>query len=416
MTAYEMQSVPATLNKLKMLFWRLDLSKRSFVNLNEGTVGVLGLENYRFFKDRAYRDKLLFPDDRTLVDRAMTNFKERIPVRTVFRVQCDNTIYWFKLTGWPTSDYRFYEGAVEEITEHIAWLKNIFNQQDQRLLEVAEEEYPTALFKEQGKTLLDANVLFQKKLGIDLSSGKKYRLDDLVLGDIKLPQILENLLFDRRLTLELLLSAVNDTKHKAFCQLEYFSHKGEGYIRLAVIDWVDQKNLVTPRIVKTVEKNEVVQICTDLAQCTSVDAMLARIYQAKDVFPGMDVVMFSDIYARKNKVFVYSIGEMSNPLKPASQFPYAGTIAENIEKENLEYLIVDDTQSSIKAIDWMLFVPKGLYSYVAKAIYVRGAMRTVLILCSQKKNIFSEVQIPDLTAITNAFHQQLKQIRKLSKP
>jgi hypothetical protein len=182
MTAYEMQSVSATLNKLKMLFWRLDLSKRTFVNLNKGMVGVLGLENYRFFKDRAYRDKLLFPDDRILVDRAMTNFKERIPVRAVFRVQCDNTIYWFKLTGWPTSDYRYYEGAVEEITEHIAWLKNIFNQQDQRLLEVAEEDYPVALFKEQGKTLLDANTLFQENLGIDLSSGKKYRLDDLVMG------------------------------------------------------------------------------------------------------------------------------------------------------------------------------------------------------------------------------------------
>ncbi len=87
----------------------------------------------------------------------------------------------------------------------------------------------------------------------------------------------------------------------------------------------------------------------------------------------------------ENKVLVYSVGELNEPLDPGTQFPYTGTIAENIEKENLDYLIVDDTHSSIKAIDWVLFVPKGLYSYVAKALYVRGAMRTVLILCSRKK-------------------------------
>lgn len=45
----EMQSVPASLDKMKMLFWRLDLTKRSFVNLNDYPCGVLGLENYRFF-------------------------------------------------------------------------------------------------------------------------------------------------------------------------------------------------------------------------------------------------------------------------------------------------------------------------------------------------------------------------------
>lgn len=415
MTAYEMQSVPATLNKMKMLFWRLDLSKRSFVNLNDCTVGVLGLENYRFFKDREYREKLLFPDDRLLMDRAMSSFKERVPVRFVFRVQCDNTIYWFKLTGWPTNDYRYYEGAVEEITEHIVWLKNIFDQQSQRLLHVAEENYPVALFSAQGQELLDASNLFQRLLKINLSSESKYCLDSLVEGELKLPQIVENLLLDRRLVLELYLTAGNNIRVKAICQFVYFVHDGEGYIRLAVIDQIDQSDSPVPKIEKPVINQQVSQLCANLAQCGSIEEMLDRIYQEQNLFPNMDVVMFSDIYARKNKVFVYSKGDMQDPLQPGSQYPYTGTIAENIEKENLEYLIVDDTQSSIKAIDWMLFVPKGLYSYVAKALYVRGAMRTVLILCSKKKNAFSEDQMNDVTSIAKAFHQRLKQLRKGAK-
>lgn len=415
MISLEMQSVAATLDKTKMLFWRLDLSKRSFTNLNTNDVGILGLENYRFFKDREYRTEMLFPDDRTSMEHAVANFKDRLPVRMIFRVQDNNALYWYKLTGWPTSDFRYYEGSVEEISAHITWLKDIFDQQDRRLLEVANAAYPVAIFSTHDNQLLNTNDHFQKILEIDISSGKKYRLDDLVKGDIKLPQILENLFFDRRLTLELLLGCETETVAKAMCQLEYFSHEGAGYIRLAVIDPGGQKPFVIKKAEQPLETKGLQQICADLAQCLSVEAMLERIYQEKELFPGMDVVMYSDIHARKNKVIVYSRGDMSDPLEPGSQFPYTGTIAENIEKENLEYLIVDDTQSSIKAIDWMLFVPKGLHSYVAKALYVRGAMRTVLILCSQRKNTFSAEQIPAVTAIAKAFHQQLKQIRRLSK-
>ena len=126
----------------------------------------------------------------------------------------------------------------------------------------------------------------------------------------------------------------------------------------------------------------------------------------------MDAVIYSDIYARRNKVVVCAAGELREPLTTGSQFPYAGTIAENIVKEHLDYLIVDDTQSSIKAIDWMLFVPKGVQSYLAKACYERGAMRTVLILCSLRKSSFAEHQIEPLTLLARAFHRQIKKIRR----
>jgi len=411
-----MQSVPATLDKMKMLFWRLDLSKRSFMNLNECDIGVLGLENYRFFKDRDYREKMIYPDDQILIDRAVTSFKERIPVRAVFRVKSENTTHWFKLTGWPTNDHRYYEGAVEEITEHIAWLKNIFTQQDKRLMSINDDNYPVALFKEPGNKLLSANSSFKELLGLnDVTLSRKYRLEDLVMGEMNMPQVLESLLLQRFLTTEFTLNVDKFQKRKALCQLEYFSNEGQGYIRLAVLDLLNKVPSIAPKIKKPVENIKLTQLCHELTQCFSIDAMLECIYSAKDLFPGMDVIMFSDIYARKNKVIVYSKGEVLDSLEPGSSFPYAGTIAENIEKENLEYLIVDDTQSSIKAIDWMLFVPKGLFSYVAKALYVRGAMRTVLIFCSKKKNIFSEDQIRDVTTIAKAFHQQLKQIRRQAK-
>ncbi|RLB77050.1 MAG: hypothetical protein DRH06_04660 [Deltaproteobacteria bacterium] len=415
MAPYEMQSVPVSLDKMKMLFWRLDLSKRSFVALNDCTCGVLGLENYRFFKDRKYRERIIFPDDLTSLDSAFNSFKERVTMRTIFRVQSGGSIHWFKLTGWPTDDRRYYEGAVEDISEHISRLKSIFNQQDLSLLEIADADYPIAIFSEQDNNLLDGNSSFQELFNIDLSLGLKLFLKDLITSETNLPLLLETLLLEGQLETELWLASGNDVNSSISCLFKHFTYAGEGYIRLAVVDLPDETKPVRSESVLPVPRQDVMTLCQKLASCFSIDEMLNQVYESRSLFPGMDSIMFSDVYARQNKVVVYSKGTLLEPLEPASQYSYTGTIAENIDKENLEYLIVDDTQSSIKAIDWVLFVPKGIHSYVAKALYVRGAMRTVLIFCSQQKNIFNEDHVVDVTAISTAFHSQLKAIRKKSR-
>ncbi|MCD6187870.1 MAG: hypothetical protein J7K09_06840 [Desulfuromusa sp.] len=412
MTAHETQLVPVSLDQMKMLFWRLDLTKRSFVILNDCVFGVLGLENYRFFKDRTYRERIIFPDDLASIDSAFTSFKNRVTVRMIFRVQSGGSTHWFKLTGWPTDNHRYYEGAVEDISEHISGLKDILNQQNLSFLEIADVEYPVAIFSEQDNNLLDANSSFQELFNIDLSSGEKYYFKELVKSEIKLPLLWETLLSERRFEAELLLASTDGVDSKISCLFKYFTYAGEGYIRLAVVDQVGVIKSVKPEVVPPVQRHEVTVLCQNMAECSSIDEMLNLIYDSRDLFPGMDVIMFSDVYARQNKVVVYPKGEMLEPLEPASQYPYTGTIAENIDKENLEYLIVDDTQKSIKAIDWVLFVPKGIRSYTAKALYVRGAMRTVLIFCSLKINTFNDGHIVDVTDISTAFHQQLKKIRK----
>jgi len=416
MAPYEMQSVPATLDKMKMLFWRLDLTKRSFVALNECICGVLGLENYRFFKDRKYRERILFSDDLVTIDRAFASFKERTAVRTVFRVQSGGSIHWFKLTGWPTSDHRYYEGAVEDISEHVSRLKAIFEQQNSDLLDISAAKHPVAIFTEYENKLLDANSAFIELFRINSIATDRLFLSGLVAGEIKLSLLMETLLLEGRLDTELMLLPKQCNSCKISCVFKHFTYDGKGYIRLAVVDYPADSDLVGSQDgLLAVQREEVDSLCQRISSCSSVDLMLDIIYESRELFPGMDVIMFSDIYARQNKVIVYAKGEMLEPLEPGSQYPYTGTIAENIDKENLEYLIVDDTQSSIKAIDWMLFVPKGILSYVAKALYVRGAMRTVLIFCSMSPRTFNKEHIADVTSISSAFHQQLKKIRRATR-
>ena len=411
MDGYEIPPAAATLDRMEMLFWRLDLIKRSFINLNDCRVGVLGRENYRFFKDREYRERVLFPDDRALLEKTVAGFKNREPVRIVFRVQEENLTHWFKLTGWPTEDKRYYEGAVEEISEHVAWLRKIFEQHEQHLLDVEGVDYPVAVFTARGQKLLSANAEFLALFESSTPAAGRYLLSELISSDIKFPLFLERLFLETSLEKDVLLNLPSVGKSRSSCRFEHFLHGGEGYIRMAVVAPPARRTEANGRLVP-VRSKAARNLCAELTECASIDEMLVRIYRARNIFPGMDAVMFSDIYARKNRVYVYATGDMQEPLEPGAQFPYTGTIAENIEKENLEYLIVDDTQSSIKAIDWMLFVPKGIASYVAKALYVRGAMRTVLIFCSRSRNTFREEHVAAVTEIATAFHQQLKQIRK----
>lgn len=103
-----------------------------------------------------------------------------------------------------------------------------------------------------------------------------------------------------------------------------------------------------------------------------------------------DGLVFSYVQPRKSKVVVYYSGKAFEEAIQGELFPYKGTIAQDIERYNHEYLIVDDTLDSIKPIDWALFVPRGIRSYYAKSYNIRGGMRSVIIVCSKKTAMFKD--------------------------
>ncbi len=396
-----------------LLFWRIDLLKRSFEPLNESGPGLLAKDNYRFFKDKAYREEMILSPDHVAVNSAISDVKFRVPVSAIFRIQSGNVIHWFKLSGWPVGGHRYYEGTVEEISEHMSQLQDIFTQHGRRLYMTDEDDYPVAVFRKKDRQLVRYNDAFAELAGISVSSQKKYRLDNLVAAEIKLPLLEERLLLERRLSETLFLTPTKGRKTQALCLLECFIFQGTDLIRFSVVDVlntvVDSEE--DPSGQKKIVETETDALCNQLKESSSIVAMLDAIYARKDLLPGLDAIMYSDIHARKNSVFVYARGNLFGTLEPGSQYPYSGTIAENIEKEELEYLIVDDTQASIKAIDWALFVPHGVRSYIAKALYTRGAMRTVLIFCSATKRAFHDDQVGKVSKIATTFHRRLKQIK-----
>lgn len=407
-----MASAEMTLKRMDMLVWRMDLAARVFENLNDFSESVLSQENFRFFKDAEYMKKLLLPEDLPTVNRTVAKIKERMPVQVIFRIHDGGELHWFKLSGWPTESRKFYEGTVEDISAHVGLLQNLFMEQGQRLFAIENTAYPIAIFSNRNQLLVKCNDSFKELLGMTTPNKIKYPLAEIVSSEVKLPLLFESLLLKGRVSEELLLVSEKGQAVRANCNLELFSYNTEDMIRIAVVAVAAEPESVAGRCIDSQKEDAVSRLCDSIKEAPTIQEMLAAIHAEQELFPAMNAAIYSDIYAKKNKAIAYAQGDLLTALKDGQQFPYNGTIAEHIEKENLEYLIMDDTHSSIKAIDWMLFVPNGIRSYIAKALYVRGAMRTVIILCSEKKQAFSEHQIKDLTTIATAFQQRLKFLRK----
>jgi PAS domain S-box-containing protein len=128
-----------------------------------------------------------------------------------------------------------------------------------------------------------------------------------------------------------------------------------------------------------------------------------------------DAIIYSDIYAKKNRVVVYTAGKAFSTLPQGEIFAYEGTIAENINRFKLDHLIMENTFASIKAIDWALFIPHGIRSYFAKPFYERRVMRSVLILCSEQENYFSSSHLDQYAVYYQPFLKALKNWRSDQK-
>lgn len=145
-----------------------------------------------------------------------------------------------------------------------------------------------------------------------------------------------------------------------------------------------------------------------------VDA-LNEAYVRLQAEENYDALLFSDVHIRKNMVAVYFSGKPFEMEKQGEVYPYAGTVAQDIVRYDLECLIVDDTMDSIKPIDWALFVPQGIRSYYAKPYYVRGVLRSVLVICSKKKAMFINKRIDSYDDILEPFMQAVRNWRRQTK-
>ncbi|MCG8509672.1 MAG: hypothetical protein MI741_10645 [Rhodospirillales bacterium] len=142
-----------------------------------------------------------------------------------------------------------------------------------------------------------------------------------------------------------------------------------------------------------------------------IESVLEFLFEHQ-VGPAFEGILFSDIFKRKKKVVVYGHGLPFEGMEQGKVFPYEGTIAETILNLDLDYLVVDDTLDSIKAIDWALFLPAGIRSYFAMPFFRGKTLHSVLILCSTSPNGFPEDRIGEFEPLFAPFEKGVNRWRR----
>ncbi len=372
------------------LAWVLEIKRSRIQMLNTWNHPDLGADVERLLKDINYRQSVVHPSDRLLLEEFWDVVAQGEPTSIIFRTidSTHNTTSYLILKGW--KEHRKAEhvyGIMQELSHgfalqeqglHSHWLLSHTNYP---VIEI-DTAKQTAYFSNEA-----AHTLF------NVPYDHKTRLTD---NSIDLQSILPNIKSSDP-CLKFLLEAKNSRIKNDHCigKKTFRTLQGdpfEAHIRVMI----GQSNshfriafMESPRKEQSTAILDVKPFLEQVDTATSLKEALELLFEAANLSKTDDGIMFSHIQANKDRVEVYGVGQCFKKLKWGMRYTYKGTIAQEIEHFMLSHVVVEDTHDSIKSIDWVLFNPYKIRSYYAKPFYNRKKLHAVLIFCSKKARNFT---------------------------
>ncbi len=403
------------INDFPALLWRIEIVRARIEFLNDNTIVAPGIDGTLLLKNSEYRNRILLPEGFHLIEIFMNSVKEGKTAATVFRVKNqDGSISWLKLTGAVNQkDPRYYYGYLLNVDDTVSVIKGVLGIDLELRLMIEDADNPVFLVEYDSLWLIYANPAAKELFSLTESDFRNLSFHELYYDVMKQPlkPIFMNLPLSRKWTGRLSFQSI-DKKNRVSANtvVRYLVHKKNRLIRISLQNpkitqtpktsvaksSADDMNTLARKIVTLYDINEIMATCL-------ASPLVSGIY---------DAILFSDVHVRKNMVTVYGAGDPFSGMPPAETFSYKGTIAEDINRYSLDYLVVDDTQDSIKPIDWALFVPRGIRSYFAMPFYSRGVLRTVLILCSNTPGHFTGRNPDDYTTMFKTINTAVRAWRR----
>ena len=408
---------------LPALLFRIEMVKNKIEYLNDFQVEGLGEKTFLLLKNRQLSREIVLEQDFYLYESFIQSVHSARTVITVIRTKDEaGHIHWIKLIGSPNRYHSgFYLGMLEDITPSVVLIEDMSQKDDERQTMLEMVDNPVMLVDWSDKKIVSHNVAAQELFGYNFEEFRKLKLNDLYDQSYKaeMDKIYEDIIFQKTWNGKMLFRRKNQSSILGKVTLRSLKIREKRLLRISVYKVDMVHNFST----SDTAPSNLMQMSDSRKKY--IQMLLNKIENVSDIFKTLEILlhnpfkdqeydglMYSDIQVKKSKVVVYAAGEAFNNLKSGESFSYEGTIAENIEQYKLDHLIVDDTMSSIKAIDWALFIPYGIRSYFAKPFYERNTLRSVLILCSKKVNAFSEEKLDDYTLLCDPFSKGLKNWRK----
>ncbi len=407
---------------LPVLLFRIEMVKNRIEYLNDCHIAGLGEKTFLLLKNRQLAKELVFEEDFYLYESFIHSINEARPTLTVIRIRNgEDDFRWLKLIGSQNSyNPGYYLGMIVDITDSIRLIEEMNRKEDEQQTMLELVDNPVVLVDMKSDRIVSYNAPALELFSYSFEDFAKLSLNDILQPVFfrEKAEILEEIIFEKRWKGKMLFRRKSNAGFMGEASLRVLKIRERRLLRISVysfdfnvhsngpafaqedLSMTESRKIYVQKLLKKVNPVGDIQRVLEI--------LLNNPYDGKP----FDGILYSDIQIKKDKVVVYAVGETFEKLKSGESFAYEGTIAENIENYKLDHLIVEDTMSSIKTIDWALFIPHGIRSYFAMPFFERNSLRSILILCSRKPAAFSEEKIPEYSLLNKAFVKGLKNWRK----
>ncbi len=415
------------INAFPALLWRIDLVQNKIEYLNNYRIRGLGANSGLLLQNSEFRREMVFQEDIYLLEDFMQAVRHGETAATLFRVKTrEGPVQWVKVTGVPTPDKpRYYIGYMLDVTNYAAIVQSITENDAEMQAMIELSNAPALLIDPQDKTIAAHNAAARDTFLFKANEFVGLHFSELCHDSTRrhIQRIYEELIFEKKWEGQMFFRRKDRSVFGGDVVMRRLLLKGRRLFRISINNiHVDQSD-------KAIQQNHIFKngplqklnhkhssmLQKKMASVRDIVLALQILLENQMDSHHFDAIIYSDIYAKKNRVVVYTAGKAFSTLPQGEIFAYEGTIAENISHFKLDHLIVENTFASIKAIDWALFIPHGIRSYFAKPFYERRVMRSVLILCSEKENCFSPSHLDQYAVYYQPFLKALQNWRTARK-
>lgn len=408
---------------LPALIFRIEMVKNRIEYLNDYRIEGLGEKTFLLLKNHRMSSEIIFEQDMHLYESFIRSIHDGKPAITVFRIKTGTGDHkWIKLTGGPNSyNPGYFLGMIVDITPSITLIEDMNRKEDEQQTMLNLADNPVVLVDMNAKQIISQNIAAQELFGYTIDEFRNMDLYELVhpKSRVELTKSIEEIIFEKKWEGTILYQRKGKSHFLGKTTLRSLKIKEKRLMRISIysFDQAAGKPSLTEegkpaQPLSESRKKYIRSLVRKVEPLSDMRKILETLLHNPYKHNPYDGIIYSDVQMKKGQVTVYGVGTCLENLKFGESFAFEGTIAENIEQYKLDSLIVDDTMSSIKAIDWALFTPYGIRSYFAKPFYERNTLRSILILCSKTPNAFSDEHKKDYELLYEPFVKGLKNYRK----
>lgn len=408
-------TLPAYLNAVPALFWRIDIIKNEITLLNTHRLPGLAEKSDLLIKNMTFARELVLTEDWPRFRECFDSIRSRRPMSGIFRItNSDGTLQWIKMAGMPDPVFSCCSvGFLMDFTRQMNSL-HILSERPGLATKIDLFDTPVILLRFHDRRVAMANAAARAMLG--------YTEQELRALDVKallgattsatLHAAYESLIFSDSWNGEVSITDKSGAVHVADARIRAIARDGQNLLWLAL-------NPASAPVAhrKTPEPQtglSVPDIAGAMHASTSLRDLLAAILHNLPSGTGTNAVMLSRIFPDNDTIQVTGAGLPFEGVRENDTHSYTGSIAENIVQFGLTHLVVNDTSRSIKPIDWALFIPRGIRSYYAQPFFKDGEICFVLIFCSTTVGNYDEDSPALFSPIFTDFQRELQRCLSIS--